>query len=120
MNKAFYLSSCSTCIKIIKQLELPDNFELQDIKTNKITHEQIEEMKALSGSYEKLFSRRAIQYRLMNLKEKILNEKDYKNLILEEYTFLKRPVFIVNRQIFIGSAKNTIQELKQAIKNSSH
>lgn len=113
MIKGFYLSTCSTCQKIIAQIKLPKAVELQDIKTNQIRSEQLEEMKNLSGSYESLFSRKAIKYRSMNLKEKNLSESDYKKLILEEYTFLKRPVFIVDNQIYIGNSKKNVAALKE-------
>ena len=38
-------------------------------------------------------------------------ENDYRKLIQEEYTFLKRPVFIVDNQIFIGNSKKVIEAL---------
>ena len=71
-------------------------FEKQDIKTDLISLEQIEEMYKLSGSYESLFSRRSMQYKVLGLADKELAEEDYKTYILQEYTFLKRPVFIIN------------------------
>lgn len=87
MKKIYYLSTCSTCKKIIQDLNLSNDFEFQDIKTTKITNEQLQEMAKLSGSYESLFSRRAIKYKTMGLKDKELTENDIKKLILEEYTF---------------------------------
>ena len=116
MNKAYYLSSCSTCNKIFKEVSLPKTIQLQDIKTNKISLEQLKEMKDLVGSYEALFSRRAMKYKSMNLKAKSLSETDYKNLILEEYTFLKRPVVIIDQQIFIGSSPKTKAALSNFLK----
>lgn len=115
MKKAYYLSTCSTCKKILSQLDLPNSFVLQDIKTNKITDEQLEELHALAGSYEALFSKRAMKYKSMGLKDKKLSENDLKKLILEEYTFLKRPVFIIDKQLFVGSSKQTVEALKEAI-----
>ena len=88
---------------------------MQDIKTEKITMAQIDEMKKMAGSYEALFSRRALKYKELGLKEKQLTEKNYRQLILEEYTFLKRPVVIINDKIFIGSDKKTLAALKQEI-----
>ena len=82
---------------------------MQDIKTNAISLEQIEEMRALTDSYESLFSRRAMKFRSMGLNEKVLTEEDYKKYIMEEYTFLKRPVFIVDGEIFIGNSKKTVE-----------
>ena len=88
---------------------------MQDIKTEKITPAQLDEMKALSGSYESLFSRRALKYKELGLKDKPLTEKDYRKYILEEYTFLKRPVVIMGKTIFVGSEKKTVEALKKAV-----
>ena len=93
-----------------------DEFILQDIKSESITSEQLDEMKELAGSYEALFSRRSRKYAEFGLAGKELDETDYKNLILEEYTFLKRPVFIIDDQIFVGSSKNNVEELKASLR----
>lgn len=86
---------------------------MQDIKTERITPEQLDEMKSLTGSYESLFSRRALKYKEMGLKGKQLTEDDYRQLILEEYTFLKRPVTINGKKIFVGNDKKTVEALKK-------
>lgn len=111
MKKVYYLSTCSTCKRIMDELNLSD-FEKQDIKTEAITADQLEQMKEMSGSYESLFSRKAMKFRSMGLNEMNLEEKDYCKYILEEYTFLKRPVFIVNNHIFVGNSKKVVEELK--------
>jgi len=115
MKKIYYLSTCNTCMRIIGELNLPEEFQLQDIKNEAITTAQIEEMKGLSGSFESLFSKRARLYNELGLKEKSLSEDDFRNYILEYYTFLKRPVIIFNNQIFIGNSKKTIEAAKLAI-----
>ena len=89
---------------------------MQNIKEEKITPAQLEEMKKMTGTYESLFSRRALKYKELGLKDKKLEEKDYRQFILDEYTFLKRPVVIINDKIFIGSEKKTIEALKKAVK----
>jgi arsenate reductase len=66
----------------------------------------------MAGSYEALFSRRAMKYKEWGLKDKPLTEKDYRDLILKEYTFLKRPVVVNGKKIFIGSEKKTKEALK--------
>ena len=115
-KKVYYLHSCSTCQRILKSLSLTaDNITLQDIKTTAITAEQIDEMAALAGSFEALFSRRAMKYKSMGLKDKKLSETDYRQLILDEYTFLKRPVFIIGEQIFVGNAAKTVEAVQQAL-----
>lgn len=109
MHKIYYLSSCSTCARIIKELGISSkNFILQDIKTEQITVSQLEEMKQKAGSFEALFSRVALKYRALGLDKKQLTEADYKKYILEEYTFLKRPVMLIGTHIFIGNSKNTV------------
>ncbi len=112
MKKIYHLSTCSTCIRIIKELNPDSTVVLQDIKTERITESQLEEMKLLAGSYEALFSKRAMKYKALGLKDKSLVESDFKNYILEEYTFLKRPVIIVDDEIFVGNSKSNIEEAK--------
>lgn len=115
MRKIYYLSTCSTCKRIIKDLKINSDFEFQDIKNDQITEEQLNEMKVLSGSFESLFSRRAIKYKELGLKDKDLNETDYKKYILSEYTFLKRPILLIDGEIFIGNAKKTIENAKKLL-----
>lgn len=116
-KKIYYLATCSTCQRIMKELHIDEQngFELQDIRTQKITPEQIDEMQKLAGSYEVLFSRRSLKYKELDLKDKELTEEDYKNYILEYDTFLKRPVVIIGNQIFIGSGKKNIEALRAAL-----
>ncbi|MCF6212946.1 MAG: hypothetical protein L3J45_02865 [Flavobacteriaceae bacterium] len=107
MKKIYFLKTCDTCLRILKQLDTSD-FILQDIKSAPITATQLEEMYQRSKSYEALFSRRAKKFGQMDLKNQRLSETDYKQLILEHYTFLKRPVVLEGDKIFIGSSKKTV------------
>jgi arsenate reductase len=108
MKKIYHLSTCDTCQRIIKELQPLEDFTFQDIKTEAITEAQLEEMYTLTQSYETLFSKRARLFRERGLHEKTVTEIDYKNLILEQYTFLKRPVVIINDKIFIGNNKKVV------------
>lgn len=108
MRKVYQLSTCTTCQTLINQLNLADSFEIIDIKANKISPEELDYMKELIGSYEALFSRRAMKFRMMGLHEQKLTEEDFRRLILEEYTFLKRPIILLDDQIYIGNSKKTI------------
>jgi len=117
MKKIYHLGNCTTCQAIIKATNIDKKgIEMQDIKFEKITPAQIDDMKKMTGSYEALFSRRAMKYKEWKLKDKKLDEKDYRQYILDEYTFLKRPVVIMNNKIFVGSEKKTVEALKKAIK----
>ena len=114
MKKVYFLQTCDTCRRILKEVNT-DGFERQEIKANNITVAQLEEMYALSGSYEALFNKRAKLYKAMDLKNQTLSENDYRQYLLDEYTFLKRPVFIVEEEIFIGNSKKVIEKLKEKI-----
>ncbi len=115
MKKIYYLGSCTTCQRILKELKPGKEFSMQDIKMEKITTSQIDEMKKLAGSYEALFSRVALKYRSMGLNTMKLDEKEYRKYILEEYTFLKRPVIIIDKEIFIGNSPKTVTTAKAAM-----
>lgn len=115
MKKVYFLQTCDTCRRILKEINL-DGFEKQEIKTNPLTVEQLEEMRALANSYESLFNKRAKLYREKGLKNQQLSETDYRQYILDEYTFLKRPVFIIEDKIFIGNSKKVIEALKEVTK----
>lgn len=116
-NKIYYLASCDTCRKIIKSLPQNHNLVFHDIKQDPITAEELEEMHALSGSYEALFSKKAQLYKSMGLKDKGLTEDDFKKYILEHYTFLSRPVFIIDGKIYIGNSQQNIHQVMKALEN---
>lgn len=115
MNTVYFLSTCSTCQRILKELNLGGNFKLQDIKTNKISEQQIDELAQMAGSYEALFSRRALKYKSLGLAQKQLTENDYRTYMLDEYTFLKRPLIIYNGHLFIASSKKGMDDLKKQL-----
>jgi len=116
VRKVYYLSTCSTSRRIIDTLRLKDkNFTFQDIKFETVDDKQLAEMYKLAGSYELLFSKIARKYKELNLKHANLQEDDFKNYLLTEYTFLKRPVVIIDEDIFIGSSKTNVEMLRQAL-----
>ena len=115
MRKVFYLSSCSTCQKILKETNAAIVCELQDIKVQNIQGDELDWLASKVGSYEALFSRKALKYRSMGLHEKQLTEGDYRRLILEEYTFLKRPIFIIDDNVFVGNLAKTVQAAKNKL-----
>lgn len=116
MKKAFTLPTCKTCVRIFEDLQ-PEQHgcEVVDIKSEGISAEDLDRMKALVGSYEALFSRRAMKFRSMGLADQTLTEADYRKLILEEYTFLKRPVFLFEDRVTVGSAKASVEAARAAL-----
>lgn len=113
-KKVYYLSTCSTCARIIDELKLrKKGFVFQDIKTEPVTAKQLDEMKRMAGSYEALFSRVALKYKALDPKPS--TESEYRELILQEYTFLKRPVILYGGQIFVGNSKKNIAAASETI-----
>ena len=108
-NKLFFYK------KAIDFLNPPNDCELIDIKPQGISAEDLEQMRAHTDSYESLFSRRAMLFRQRNLGDQTLTEEDYKKLILEHYTFLKRPVILTSNAVFTGSAKKSLEAAQKAL-----
>lgn len=89
---------------------------MREIKSEPLSTEELDKMAGMTGSYEALFSRRAQKYKSMGLKDRELNEQDYRQLLLEEYTFLKRPVLMLENEIFVGNAKKTVEAAQHVLK----
>ena len=113
MKIIYYLKNCNTCVRILKEINLSDQFTLREIKSNPITSTEVEKMKDIIGSYQALFNKRSKLYSQYNLKEKKIDEKDYKKYLLQHYTFLKRPVILYRKKIYIGNSFKTVESFKQ-------
>ena len=107
MKRIYYLKTCDTCRRILREMDTT-GYILQDIKSEPLTVKQLDELHGLTNSYEVLFSRRAKKYKQMDLKNQILTEKDYGQLILDEYTFLKRPVIVNDTLVYVGNTKKRV------------
>ncbi|SFH85422.1 arsenate reductase family protein [Halpernia frigidisoli] len=115
MKKVFYLKTCSTCKKIMNQFDLSD-WELRELKSENITVAELEDLYKQTNSYEALFSKKSTQIKSREIDVKYLTEEDFKNLILEHYSFLKRPVFVTDEKIFVGNEKKNVENLIEYFK----
>ena len=114
MKKIFHLKSCSTNVRILKEINPGADVELQNIKEHNIDESTLDFLKEKVGSYEALFSKKAMKFRSMGLNEMELTEEDYKKYMLEEYTFLKRPFIINEDEVFIGNSKKVVEAAIQS------
>ncbi|NMH26624.1 arsenate reductase family protein [Flavobacterium silvaticum] len=110
----YYMASCDTCRKILASLP-KNNLQLRDIKQQPLTGSEVDALKNLAGSYEALFSRKAQLYKSLGLKDKKLTEPDYRKYLLEHYTFLSRPVFVIGGIIFIGNRPENVAKVIEAL-----
>ena len=108
IKKVYYLSTCDSNKRILKELNLSKEFVKQEIKANPVNEKELEKLYNYIGNYENLVNKRSRLYTSRKLSTKNLTEIDFKNLILEHYTFLKRPVLINDDQIFIGNSKKIV------------
>jgi arsenate reductase len=86
--------------------------DLIDIKQRNITADDLDSLAGQLGSYEALFNKRAQKFKALSNGTIELTDKDYRAHILDEYTFLKRPVFIFDDAIFVGNSPSEIEKLK--------
>ncbi len=112
-NKIFYLSTCDTCKRILKEVQPDESILLQDIKKSHITAEELDHIhKLVGGSYEDLMNKRARIYKSEGLKDQNLTEDEIRTWILKEYSMLKRPLAIIDEEVFAGNSKSTVADLK--------
>ena len=94
-----------------------EEFQKIDIKVSNIGSEDLDLAAKNAGGYEKVFSKRARKFRSEGWHEKSLKDADFRRLILQEYTFLKRPVFFVDDKVYIGNSKKVVESLINDLNN---
>lgn len=115
MNTYIYLSTCNTCMRILKGLDLPKETQLQDVKHQPISASQLQQLYENTQSYEALINKRSKVYAALKKEGTLLDEALFKKLLLTAYSCLKRPILIWNGQFYIGNAKKTVGMMQQAI-----
>ncbi|MFM1878710.1 MAG: hypothetical protein RLZZ241_1576 [Bacteroidota bacterium] len=115
MNKIYYLKTCDTCRRILKEIEPGPNTQLREIGITPIDSEELNALYCLAGSFEALLNKRAQLFKARGLNKQILTESEIRDLLLEHYTFLKRPIVLTNSEIFIGNSAKTVALAKKAL-----
>lgn len=107
------LPHCSTCQKAVEYLvgKGVEVERFQDIKTQRLSEEEVRDLAGRVGGVEKLFSRRARKYRAMGLHERELTEEEMLRLMTEEYTFITRPVVVADGRAVAGFSAKRLDEL---------
>ena len=113
-NKVFYLSTCSTCKNIMKAWPL-ESLALQDLKKESINAEELDFLQGKVGSYEELLNKRARLLGDHKLSSGAEREQEIRSLILSHYSFLKRPILVLNNDIFVGNSSKIVEAAKQSL-----
>lgn len=113
----YRLPHCSTCKKASEYLNNKgvSIARFQNIKEVPLSRENIEKLAEMLGGAENLFSRRAIKYREMRLNERELSTDEMLDLMSEEYTFIKRPVLVINQKAIAGFSAKTYENFLAGI-----
>jgi arsenate reductase (glutaredoxin) len=109
MIKFYWLPNCSTCVKAKRFLD-DNNIEindLRDIKSNRLSRAEVENLVEIIGDVNELFSRRAIKYRELGLNLREVSDAEMLYLMTEECTFIKRPVLVIDGKAFAGFSEKT-------------
>ena len=96
MNKLYYLSSCSTCKRIINQWSLTKAIDLIDVKKTPLDEKNLKELYKITNSYETLFNKRAQMLKKLNLNINLLDENDFNSFArIGESLFAIHLVFVL-------------------------
>ena len=115
MNTYIYLSTCNTCMRILKELNLPEGTKIQDVKYEPISQIQLDALYDVTQSYEQLINKRSRVFQALNKAGKTLDETGYKQLLVNEYSCLKRPILHWENTFYLGNAKKTVAAMQQAV-----
>lgn len=114
-NTFLFLSTCSTCMRIIKELGIADAPYLQDVKQHLITAEQLAHLYQNTKSYESLINKRGRVFAQLKREGTQFTEAVYKQLLETEYSCLKRPILVWNNKIYLGNSKKIIAEMHRVL-----
>ena len=114
-NTFLYLSTCSTCVRIIKSLGIEDAPFLQNVKEAMVTPEQLRFLYNHTNNYEQLINKRGRIYAQLKREGTVFSEAVYKTLLEKEYSCLKRPILIWNNNVFLGNSNATVAAMKTAL-----
>jgi arsenate reductase len=100
----YWLPHCTTCQKAVQYLEKKGHSvaTFRDLKGDPLDRKEVERLAKLVGGADELFSRRARKYRSMNLSERELSSDEMIQLMIDDYTFIKRPVLLCDKRALSG------------------
>lgn len=107
------MPQCKTCQRALDFLRfMKINISgFRDVKTDKLTEEEIRKLAEIAGGAEAIFSRRAIMYRALDLDKVDLSDEDMIRHMANEHTFIRRPLIVTdNQKIFAGFHDKRLRE----------
>ncbi len=97
---------CTTCQKAKAFLDESGlEYTMRDIKTDNPTYDELKAWLAFSGlPLKKLFNTSGLQYKALNLKEKLpaMSKEDCLRLLATDGMLVKRPLLIDGQRVLVG------------------
>jgi arsenate reductase (glutaredoxin) len=95
----YWLPHCSTCQKAKDAIEETGAkiHRFVDLKETPLAKEEIESLCEKAGGVNVVFSKVARKYRALGLDKLELSDADMLSHMVEEYTFIRRPVVVVKK-----------------------
>ena len=97
---------CTTCQKARKWLDVHGvHYVIRDIKEDKPSYDELKTWLAVSGMpVRKLFNTSGLQYKSLNLKDKLLtmSEEECLKLLSTDAMLVKRPLLVDENFILVG------------------
>lgn len=115
IKKVYFLSTCDTCKKIMKQVGVTSDFEMVDLKSHSFSSTELDLFLSVLPNPYDLINKRSILYRELNLKGKELSRNEVVSLIKQHYTLIKRPIFVLDNEVFIGNSSSVVTHVKDKI-----
>lgn len=114
----YWLPNCTTCQKAKRRLDYHrlSITKLRDLREEPLSLEEVKNLAEKLGGVENLFSRRSVRFRELGLRDKELSENDMLDLMTTEYTFLKRPILVMNNKAIAGFFEKFFDEFVKGVK----
>jgi arsenate reductase len=111
----YWLPNCSTCQKALGWLGRRGVkiSNMRDIKEEPLTRNEVEKLAKMLGGPAELFSKRAVKYRELKLHEREVPPTEMLDLMTDEYTFLKRPILVIDAHATAGFFEKSFESFLQ-------
>ncbi len=114
----YWLPNCTTCQKAKRRLDYHriSITKLRDLKEEPLSLDEVKNLAEMLGGVENLFSRRSVKFRELGLRDKEISKNEMLDLMTTDYTFLKRPILVLNNKAIAGFFEKFFDEFVKGVK----
>ncbi len=94
------------------QWNISSDIELINVKKTPINPSELDDLRTLVGSYKDLLNKRSQVLKKRGLKAATLNEDQTKELILDHYSLLIRPLLVYENRVFAGNSPHSVSQAR--------